>query len=116
MKEVIIVSLILMFLMGSCVTWVNENYSEWQRTGEVYKISTKGIIFKSIEWEAYLWGAWRSMDWWVILDKFYFTLKDDSVLTQLNICEWKVNLIYDQWLIKPISQDTRYTVHTIECK
>ena len=110
------------------IGWM-DNYSEGQRTGDVYKFSKKGIWYKSWEGEMYLGGVHQAgtakTGYNLELDKHYFsipyfeeTIKSDLII-KLNKCSEErllCSVKYQQWFKRPIYQDSRYTVIGVEIK
>jgi hypothetical protein len=82
-------------------------YSKGERTGILIKISHKGNIFKTDEGE--MWLSCRQM---TNPEKFYFSVKSDSIATVLkNLQDQCVQLTYTQYRASlPWRGDTKYIV------
>ena len=120
----VIVAVLVFWYLVVYIGWFN-GYSEGQRTGDVFKFSKKGLIWKSWEGEMYLGGI-RSTGGEsprLELEKFYFSIpknqeKDTTEwIEKLQECSKKrlnCTIVYKQWLKHPIYQDTSYTVEKVE--
>lgn len=101
--------LFIVFLaLAFCVYWFFFNsYSKGERTGVLIKISHKGNIFKTNEGE--MWLSCRQM---TNPEKFYFSVKSDSITTLLkNLQDQCVQLSYTQYRASlPWRGDTKYIV------
>lgn len=104
---------------------IMENYSDGQRTGDIYKFSKKGIIAKSYEGAMYLGGYSSSggKNPTLETDKFYFSLPGDeaptTLIAQLNECAEKrtgCTIYYKQWLLNPWYLDSRYVVTGVKAQ
>jgi len=91
-------------------------YSDGSRTGELYKISNKGVIWKSWEGELKLsdFNLRKSGE-----DKgtnvFEFSSRDDGIGQQLEALDGhKVKIHYHQYMIAPAQQGSQYTVDKVE--
>jgi hypothetical protein len=94
--------------LAFCVYWFFFNsYSKGERTGVLIKISHKGNIFKTNEGE--MWLSCRQM---TNPEKFYFSVKNDSITTLLkNLQDQCVQLSYTQYRASlPWRGDTKYLV------
>lgn len=95
-------------------TWItlNWSYSSGERAGFVQKFSHKGWVCKT--WEGEM--AMVSMPG-TISEKFYFTVRDDAIATQINkLLGKKVTLTYEQHRGVPTScfGDTGYFVTAVK--
>lgn len=91
---------------------LNWNYSEGERAGYVQKFSNKGWLCKT--WEGEL--AMVTMPG-TLTEKFYFTVKDESVATRINeSLGKKVRLVYEEHVGLPSNcfGDTGYFVHDVK--
>lgn len=89
---------------------IMENYSDGQRTGDIYKFSKKGLLWKSWEGEMYL-GGYHSTGGenpTIETDKFYFSIDGASTNTELieklQKCSQErqqCTVVYREWLVKP---------------
>lgn len=104
---------------------IMENYSDGQRTGDVYKFSKRGIIAKSWEGGMYLGGFHSSggKSPTIETDKFYFSIPGDeaseTLVAQLNECAEKrsgCTIYYKQWLLNPWYIDSRYVVTGVKAQ
>lgn len=89
------------------------NYSEGERSGTVYKISKKGLLFKSYEGEMNLGGMAADANGQMVANSFKFSVKDPAIVEQINAASnsgKRVTLTYTQYFIKPIKLDTQYVV------
>lgn len=101
-------------------TGLDRGYSDGERTGDVYKFSKKGIIYKSWEGEMYLGGVSSDSNGSLQVDKFYFSIPDSQetdkkdliaklqqcVQTRTKHCTVK----YIQWLSSPAYISSDYEV------
>lgn len=118
-----IVAVILLFVTFNIIGLM-PNYSDGQRTGDVYKFSYKGIFYKSWEGEMYLGGVnTDNSNGNLELDKFYFSIPADQVNAKKDLIEklqkcakerLTCTIHYNQWLFSPIYQDSEYTVEGVE--
>lgn len=101
------------------------NYSDGERTGEIYKFSKKGIFWKSWEGEMYLGGVSRDSEGGLVLDKFYFSIPVDQQLEKQEVIDKLQNcarerdvctVVYDQWLSAPAKIGSRYVVRDVLVK
>lgn len=98
-----------------------ENYSNGQRTGDIYKFSRKGLFIKSWEGTMYLGGYHTTGGKSPVMetDKFYFSLYGDStadVIEKLNECSQKrlqCTVKYKEWFIQPWGIDSNYVVTNV---
>ena len=99
------------------------NYSEGERTGQFYKVSKKGIFYKSWEGTIYLGGVSSVSDGQntsLQLDKFYFSIPADGkaeLIEKAKECANKrlvCTVIYSQYLKGPINTETSYIVQDIK--
>lgn len=93
------------------------NYSEGQRTGDIYKFSKKGIFIKSWEGEMYLGGYHSSGGDSPTLetDKFAFSIQADTanadLVADIQECvneRKSCTIYYREWLKAPIEVNTSY--------
>jgi hypothetical protein len=109
-KLLIVGAVLTPVLLFAIYTWavLTWNYSSGERAGFVQKFSRKGWICKT--WEGELTMAPIPG---VIPEKFYFTVRDDSVAARINQSLGKrVALLYHQHVGIPTScfGDTEYFV------
>lgn len=102
------------------IGWI-PNYSEGERTVDVYKFSKKGIWWKSWEGEAYVGGIRSSGgdNPTLELEKFYFSIvghdetKSAELIAKLQECgrtRERCTIQYRQWLKNPIYISSNYEV------
>ena len=107
---VLIVPLIVFALYTwSALTWT---YSSGERAGYVQKLSKKGWICKTWEGEMALVSIPGTMS-----EKFYFTVRDDSIAARINQSMGKrVTLTYKQHIGIPTScfGETEYFVADVK--
>lgn len=98
-------------------------YSDGERTGEVYKFSKKGLIFKSWEGEMYLGGVLKNSEGGLVLDKFYFSIPESEasekadLIVKLQECGRDraiCTIKYNEWLKGPIYISSGYVVVGVE--
>lgn len=113
--------LLLIFVLP--IIGLAPNYSDGERTGEIYKFSKKGLFWKSWEGAMYL-GAVSSGGDGLGLDKFYFSIpvrqegEKRELIEKINTCarERKICTIqYNKWFISRIfEQGSGYTVSGVK--
>ncbi len=110
MKYLILLALLV---LSSCMP----NYSEGSRVGVITKLSYKGIIFKSWEGSINQGGTKEIFDKngksQIVANAIDFNVQDSAVIEKLKTAYRtgkNVEILYKQWLIKPITQDSRYVV------
>jgi hypothetical protein len=102
---IVLFSLYLWFVL----TW---SYSSGERAGYVQKFSHKGFVFKTWEGELAMVAIPGSTP-----EKFYFTVRDDSVAARINEAMGrKVGLAYEQHIGLPVSWfgETEYFVTKVK--
>jgi hypothetical protein len=110
MIGIVLVGATLLATMRGC----NPDFSDGQRSGELRKISRKGIVNKSWEGQLLLSNGYvRNKDGSGGPDVWAFSVTDPDVAEKLNAMPdgAKVTLTYRQWFMRPWStQDSSYTV------
>src|SRR6266849_8477282 len=106
--------LVVLGLLFAAYTWfvLNWTYSSGERAGYVQKLSKKGWICKTWEGELALVSIPGTMT-----EKFYFTVRDDSVAALINLTVGKrVKLTYRQHKGIPTScfGETEYFVVNVQ--
>lgn len=89
------------------------NYSEGERSGTVYKISHKGLVFKSYEGEMNLGGMAADANGQMVANTFRFSVKDPAIVEEINKATnngKRVTLTYTQYFIAPIKLETPYVI------
>lgn len=115
---IIVILAILFILTGSLIGGCNgvmPNYSEGERTGELFKVSHKGLMWRSWEIEMKLsdFGLRSGNDSWV--NVIEMSTRDDEVGKQLEeLIGQRVVVKYHQYWAKPWKQDSAYTVISVK--
>lgn len=105
---------------GVCISFVGgafPNYSEGERAGTVYKVSKKGLIFKSYEGEMNLGGMSADANGQVTANAFKFSVQDPALIVQLDEAAAsgkRVTMKYHQYFIKPLKIDTPYVIEEVK--
>ena len=109
-------SILMAVLVGSLSSCV-PNYSEGSRVGVITKLSYKGIFFKSWEGSINQGGTKVRADSdgnsIVVANAIDFNVQDPIViarLTQAYKTGKRVEIVYAQWLVSPITQESAYVV------
>jgi hypothetical protein len=91
-------ALILVVVLSFLIYWNYYNtYSEGNRSGILQKFSKKGNIFKTYEGELVMSSITSTGNTTIASEKFYFSVKDDSIAKALFDFEGKhVTLHYEQ--------------------
>jgi len=101
---------------GFVVRGCDPDYSEGERTGVVYKLSKKGLIFKSWEGEMNLGGAAQGEGGIVIPNSWAFNAEDPKVVADLNAAAKsgrRVTVRYRQWLSEPITITNKSVIQEV---
>ena len=123
-KEFIGPVLLFVFIIGFVFVFIPfvpiaQNYSDGERTGEIFKFSKKGLFWKSWEGSMYLGGVSRTSEGGLVLDKFYFSIpiedemEKQQIIEDLQECARAREICtiqYDQWLKSPVTISSRYEV------
>jgi len=113
--------LITVFVVSG-VAGVYYGYSEGTRTGDIYKFSQKGWIYKSWEGEMYLGGIHNNGNNNLELDKFYFSIPESEtrqkqeLIDKLNDCVDNRRICriqYTEWAAHPITVSSGYIVTNV---
>ncbi|MDI9313267.1 MAG: hypothetical protein QM529_01125 [Hydrotalea sp.] len=110
-----LVVLVLVLVVSISLFGFMPDYSRGMRAGVVQKYSVKGIIFKSGEITMVLpvEGMVMTSDpitVFIVSCMFSKTPDDCQVIEQAVATRQKIVVEYEQWLVKPIMQDSDYTV------
>ena len=95
------------------------NYSDGERAGTVYKLSHKGMIWKSYEGEMNLGGMAADANGTMVPNRFVFSVTDPEIVEQINQASTSGNRImvhYHQYLVKPMKLETQYVVDKVITK
>ena len=117
---VVIVAILVSLVGGVIVGFFGgafPHYSDGERTGVVYKLSNKGMIFKSYEGEMNLGGMATDGNGQMVPNRFVFSVKDKTIADQINAASQngkRVTLVYNQYFFKPISIDTPYVINEVK--
>jgi len=118
-KGFILVVVVVLVIFGICAfTGCNPNYSEGARSGVIYKLSYKGVIYKSHEGEMNLGGmAQTGKDGSLAPNIWYFTVTDPAIVKEIEEVQRtgdRVTLHYKEWLMGPVQYGTGYVVWKVE--
>ena len=118
----VIAFLVIGFFWLLIVPGWGQNYSEGERTVDVYKFSKKGLIIKSWEGQSYVGGV-TSGEYGLQLDKFYFSIPlseeadKQEIIAKIKECasdrDITCTIVYKQWFKSPISVDSPYIVQDV---
>lgn len=110
--------LLVLFLIGAALSGgLMPNYSEGERSGQVYKVSYKGILFKSYEGEMNVGGMATDANGQATANKFAFSVTDPAVVQALKEAATsgkRVTLTYKQYLISPVTLSTDYVIVAVK--
>ena len=114
----VIVSVVLILVCGGLIGMCGglmPHYSDGSRTGQIIKVSHKGMFFKS--WEIQV----KQSDFALhtkhgdTTNLWEASTRDDVLGDKLAKMEGQtVKLTYNQYAVKPMTQDTDYTVNGVE--
>ena len=99
MKKILIWAAAIIVLVLSFIFYWNyvSTYSEGNRSGILQKFSKKGNVFKTYEGELIMSSIATTGNTTIASEKFFFSVKDDSIATELFNLEGKhVTLHYKQ--------------------
>ncbi len=120
MKKVLLWgSLIILIVLSFLVYWRYYNtYSEGNRSGTLQKFSKKGNVFKTYEGELIMSSITSTSSTTIASEKFYFSVKDDSIANVLFNLEGKhVTLHYEQKRSHlPWNGETNYLITSLVSK
>lgn len=112
MKRAWLVGLFMVVL-----TCCGRGYSVGERSGTVYKLSYKGLMYKSYEGELLLGTATGGNNGTMTPDVWKFTVVDQNVAHKIqaaNEAGRRVTLHYVQWFQSPCSMDTDYEIVDVD--
>lgn len=109
--KLLFTSIVLFFLFLWVCTWT---YSEGTRSGNLIKISKKGVVFKSFEGQLNLGGI--NMAEGLEGNIWSFTVLDETLINSLTPFEGKKVKVYyrERYKTMPWQGDTNYIVTKIE--
>jgi flagellar basal body-associated protein FliL len=113
-----IVASIVIFPTIRAAGGLNIEYSEGQRTGVPYKISKKGVIWKTWEGELSLQLTTRDSEGRMVNQVFRYSVADDAVARDIEAAAAAneiVTLKYKQYLVRGFKYgSTDYNVESVE--
>ena len=95
------------------------NYSDGERSGTVYKMSHKGMIWKSYEGEMNLGGMAADANGSMVPNQFASSVTDPEVVEQINQAANsgnRVTIHYHQYWVKPMKIDSPYVIDKVTTK
>ena len=109
--KLLFTSIVLFFLFLWVCTWT---YSEGTRSGNLIKISKKGVVFKSFEGQLNLGGI--NMAEGLEGNIWSFTVLDETLINSVTPFEGKKVKVYyrERYKTMPWQGDTNYIVTKIE--
>lgn len=113
---IFILSLSMSFI--SLTSGLMPDYSNGVRTGEIIKLSNKGIIIKSNEGQMLLGGLSNNGET-IGANIWSFSVEDPEITRKLQEAmekKHKVTLHYRQYLMQPVKFDTEYIITRVEEK
>jgi hypothetical protein len=113
--------LICLLIASAALSACGQGYSTGSRMGVVTKFSNKGLVMKSWEGEMNL-GGFRNKtnsngESLVVANVFVFSVTSPDIAKQINeamISGARVELVYNQWFLPPLSQDSGYTITAVK--
>ena len=115
LKKILIKFLLISIVIFGSVLWVcSWTYSEGTRSGNLIKVSHKGVLFKTFEGDLNLGGV-RMIEG-LEGNIWSFTILDDKLISRIKEYEGKrVKVFYkERYKIMPWQGDTNYIVVNIE--
>ncbi len=122
--ELLVILAITMILVGilgvpiiSLCGGAVRDYSEGVRSGVVYKISKRGLIWKSYEGEMNLGGMSADANGQMTANTFRFSVRDDALIKKIEEASTsgkRVTLHYDQYFVRPMQIETHYVIDKVE--
>jgi len=115
LKKILIKFLLISIVIFGSVLWVcSWTYSEGTRSGNLIKVSHKGVLFKTFEGDLNLGGV-RMIEG-LEGNIWSFTILDDKLISRIKDYEGKrVKVFYkERYKIMPWQGDTNYIVVNIE--
>ena len=100
--SLLLTCLLLMIAVVKASGGINYEYSEGQRTGTIYKLSRKGVIWKTWEGEMSLGLVASNSNGQLINRIFHFSISDDALAEELLEIDSDqiVTLKYRQYLMR----------------
>jgi hypothetical protein len=115
LKKILIKFLLISIVIFGSVLWVcSWTYSEGTRSGNLIKVSHKGVLFKTFEGDLNLGGV--TMIEGLEGNIWSFTILDDKLISRIKEYEGKrVKVFYkERYKIMPWQGDTNYIAVNIE--
>lgn len=107
-----------LFGIGLILSGCSTSYSNGFRVGRIQKITTKGLVFKTVEGELAVEGSktTKTADSFEISSTWEFSVLDKNVKEKLEQAgDKKVKIFYNQWMIKnPLYMSTSYEAVNVE--
>jgi hypothetical protein len=107
-----------LFVAVTCVAAANgvgRGYSDGVRVGQVYKLSRKGLIWKS--WEAEMLSGQAADQPGAPAVRWEFTIRDPAVVAEAREAQTTgktTKVTYVEWLMSPVTMDSDYEAVVIE--
>jgi hypothetical protein len=115
--------LIFSFLFVFPFTGLYYGYSDGERTGDIYKFSKKGLIWKSWEGEMYLGGMVDNGNGGLQMEKFYFSIPQideqakSELISKIQKCTKErkhCTIKYVEWFVGNYAINSSYEVVGVE--
>lgn len=116
-KRILLIALMLGILAGlGYYGWANMTFSEGSRSGQLMKLSRKGIVFKTYEGQLFMGVYTPAQPAMAPGNIWAFSVKDRTAYEQIQQLEGKqVRLYYkEHFRTFPWQGDTRYFVYKAE--
>lgn len=115
LKRILVKFLLISLVISGAILWIcSWTYSEGTRSGNLIKVSQKGVLFKTFEGELNLGGV--RMTEGLEGNIWSFTMLDEKLISRIKDYEGKrVKVFYkERYKIMPWQGDTNYIVVNIE--
>jgi hypothetical protein len=116
MKTRILTTMLALFVLAGCAC--GRGYSEGERTGTVYKLSNKGLIWKTWEGEMLLGGA-RQTESGAVANIWAFTVLKPEIVTVVSAAQQSgqpMTARYIQWFSSGPTMDSDYELISLTPK
>lgn len=117
-EKIVLMLFVLILFVG--YNGIISDYSEGSRVGVITKLSHKGLLFKSWEGSINQGGTKLEPDSegnnHVVLNATDFSVVDVKVVDKLQTAYKtgkRVEIVYKQWFLAPLTQNTQYTITDI---